>query len=380
MSYMSISKPTRLLYAASTKCPLMRYFSGLDVPDAFIGLWHKDKKIGLFHVLERKRAEKESTLDTILSYEEWAEKARHQAKNQTVRVSDVIKALAGAYRIQSFLIPADFPAQIAFELQALGFSINVAPEPFFPEQLIKSQLECQAIQAANRVVSQAFKAVEHILQSAVIKKNGYLYDGKKQLTSEYVRFRIDQICLEYGAVGASIVAGGAQACDPHCLGYGPLRAHELIIVDIFPRMKTSGYHGDMTRTFLKGQASTAQKKLVQTVKKAQQAAIAAVKPGIPTSSVHQAVVEVYDACGYATDLKAATGFIHSTGHGLGLALHELPQIRPATAATLQVGHVFTVEPGLYYPQLGACRIEDVVVVTSNGAELLSRYPYRWQLP
>jgi Xaa-Pro aminopeptidase len=103
-----------------------------------------------------------------------------------------------------------------------------------------------------------------------------LLDGKP-LTSERVRFAIEVACLEAGGVAAdTIVAGGDQACDPHCRGSGPLRPNELVIIDIFPRITGTGFHGDMTRTYLRGCASEAQSKLVDAVRAAQKAAIGAI--------------------------------------------------------------------------------------------------------
>ncbi|MCD8483338.1 MAG: aminopeptidase P family protein [Verrucomicrobia bacterium] len=145
-----------------------------------------------------------------------------------------------------------------------------------------------------------------------------------------------------------MVAGGDQACDPHCRGSGPLRPNELIIVDIFPRISRTGYHGDMTRTYLKGTPSEAQCRLVEAVFDAQQQVLKQHGPGVNGRSLYQFVVDTFNARGYATETKdgVSTGFFHGLGHGLGLEVHEPPRVSVADA-TLQVGQVVTVEPGLY---------------------------------
>jgi Xaa-Pro aminopeptidase len=153
-----------------------------------------------------------------------------------------------------------------------------------------------------------------------------------------------------------------------------------VIVDIFPRITATGFHGDMTRTYLRGRASDAQSKLVDAVRAAQKAAIDAIRAGVNGRIVHQQCLDVFAARGYETRRtpKGSVGFFHGTGHGLGLDIHEAPRVS-AVDCPLPLGSVVTVEPGLYYPGLGGCRIEDVVQVTSRRPTLLSRHSYEWEL-
>ena len=151
-------------------------------------------------------------------------------------------------------------------------------------------------------------------------------------------------------------------------------------MDIFPRVTATGYYGDMTRTFLRGKASDAQRSLVAAVRAAQLAAIKGIRAGVNGRDVHRRCVEVFDARGFRTEHgpKGSVGFFHGTGHGLGLAVHEAPRMSPSVDCPLRRGTVVTVEPGLYYPGLGGARVEDVVQVTSGAPRLLSRYHYRWE--
>jgi Xaa-Pro aminopeptidase len=146
------------------------------------------------------------------------------------------------------------------------------------------------------------------------------------------------------------------------------------VVDIFPRLIESGYYGDMTRTFLKGQPSETQIKMYDAVKTVQSRAISLMHEGKNAKEIHEDNVKMFTELGYpSTD---STGFFHGTGHGVGLELHENPSIGRRDHR-LQSGEVVTVEPGLYYPEIGGVRIEDVVTVTDNGAELLSNFSYEW---
>lgn len=176
------------------------------------------------------------------------------------------------------------------------------------------------------------------------------------------------------------MAGGDQACDPHCRGSGALKANELIILDIFPRMFKTGYWGDMTRTFLRGQASDEQRRLVQAVADAQKAALKTIKAGVMATVPHEACKTVFAERDYVTELRetGAVGFFHGTGHGLGLAIHEAPRMG-TVKRRLRKGAIVTVEPGLYYPGLGGCRIEDVVQITDAKPRKLSSYHYDWEL-
>jgi len=172
-----------------------------------------------------------------------------------------------------------------------------------------------------------------------------------------------------------IVAGGDQGADPHERGHGPLRAGETIILDIFPRHKQSGYWGDLTRTVIKGKPAAAQRKLYQAVKQAQEGALQQVRAGVTGAEIHDGVCRTFEALGFKTGERNGIhqGFIHSTGHGVGLEIHEAPSISPA-GGPLEAGQVITIEPGLYYPGLGAVRIEDTGVVTETGIQLLASCP------
>lgn len=195
----------------------------------------------------------------------------------------------------------------------------------------------------------------------------------KLLTSERVREIIETSLLNnHCGTFDTIVAGGNQATDPHETGHGPLRADRPIIIDIFPYHREHGYYGDITRTVIKLPPTQEQRKLYRTVLSAQRMALDMVKPGIKGSSIHARVVEFFKASGYRTGVKNGNpeGFFHGTGHGVGLDIHESPSVstRPDV---LRQGHVITIEPGLYYPGLGGVRIEDTVVVTAAGYDMLA---------
>ncbi len=375
------SAPSPLLYADSERDANQLYFTGISVPDAFLAFGVGRKKYGVFNALEYSRAKKESALDVVLSLEEWRERAgKLFPAAEKIGIAEIVAALSRELGLKRFVVPEDFPAKLAFDLFDLGLAIGFADGSFFPERDLKKPAELAAIREGNRCSALGFTAVERILKASTIKGGYVQFEGKK-LTSERLKFAIETACLEAGAVSSNtIVAAGDQACDPHCRGSGLIRANDLLIVDIFPRVTATGYHGDMTRTYLKGRASDAQRKLVATVHAGQKLGLRTIRAGLNGRKVHEAITALFEKEGFKTtrDEHGSRGFFHGTGHGLGLAVHEYPRVS-AVDNILKKGHVVTVEPGLYYPGLGGCRIEDVVVVTATGNELLSKHPYRWEI-
>jgi Xaa-Pro aminopeptidase len=373
-----VSKLPPLLYADSSN-PDQRYFSGVDVPDPFIAFVAGRRRVGVLSALELGRVKKARTFDLVLSLEDWRARAGKRGRSG---VAAIIAELARAHQTRSFRIADDFPASLFLELRTLGLKLELAGGPLFPEREIKSAAEATAIREGNRLCSVGFTVAENILRAARPRGRTLVHDGRP-LTSERLRFAIESAITAEGGQpnGTTIVAGGDQACDPHERGAGPLRPGELIVIDIFPRVAKTGYFGDMTRTYLRGRASDAQRRLVATVRAAQLDALETVRAGLNGHDVHERVLATFAAAGYETKHTKAgsVGFFHGTGHGLGLAIHEAPRMAANGSTPLKLGAVVTVEPGLYYPGLGGCRIEDVVQITARAPRMLSKHPYDWEL-
>ncbi|HAZ00410.1 MAG TPA: peptidase M24 [Opitutae bacterium] len=378
----SKSSTIRLLYAASESSADLLYLAGVFVPDPFLVIIAQKKSYAVVSQLEFGRVAKQSKFDEVMLLETIRQKAADNLQISLAEVGpgELMVYFAQRFAVKKIEVPADFPALYYARLFEAGYRIEVVEGAFFPKRGKKTDAEARAIRQGNAASAAGIRAAEAVLRAATIDGNRILHEGKT-LTSERLRSIIDQACLEKGATAIhTIVAGGRQACDPHEGGHGRLRPHELIIIDVFPRVQKTGYHGDMTRTFLKGKASPAQRALVKAVRNAQAAAMAQVKAGIKGDAVHAAAKKVFDKAGFVTERRKGgfVGFIHSTGHGLGLEVHEAPRVSKG-APKLKAGQVITVEPGLYYPEIGGCRIEDVVRVTKDGCEKLSSLHYRWEI-
>ena len=367
-----------LFYADTRRSSDLLYFGGIEIHDPFIAFQWQKKRWAVVSQLEYGRVLKNSSFRKVLLLEEWQKRARSEFGASGP--AEIIRALARSLFIPGFRIPEDFPAGLAFALREAG--VVVLPEglPFFSQRIVKSANEAALIRRANEVCSAAFSEVESALRRSR-PKDGILHLGGQPLTSERVHEIIARVCFSHGAQpNDPIVAGGDQACDPHCRGSGALRAGTLIIVDIFPRLMPGGYHGDMTRTYLKWRASEPQKALVSAVRSAHAQALANTRAGVDGSTLYRATCEWFEFSGYQTQRRHGIpeGFFHSLGHGLGLDVHEPPRLSVASQV-LRAGHVVTIEPGLYYPGLGGCRIEDVVWVRRSKADLLSSHGYDWEI-
>lgn len=170
-----------------------------------------------------------------------------------------------------------------------------------------------------------------------------------------------------GGAGGALVAFGANCAAPHplCRQVTP-RPGDCILIDAGAPLEM--YQSDMTRTVFFRQVSAEMERVYQTVLAANLAGIAAVRPGRTAAQVDGAARAVIQEAGYGPF------FTHRTGHGIGLHLHEAPSIGPGCDTVLEEGMVFSVEPGIYLPGRGGVRIEDLVLVTARGAEVLNRLP------
>ncbi|RDI70660.1 M24 family metallopeptidase [Halopelagius longus] len=365
-----------LVNAASTDST-QRYVSGFDAPDPFVTLYTPERTSLLVSSLEYGRAKKESRADRVArlveyDYRELA--AEHGSAEATARA---VAAFLDDEGVESVATPDRFPLGPADTLRERGVTVEPETEDVVTEiRATKTDEEVEHVRNAQDANEAAMRAAETLLADADVRDGTLVYEGDS-LTAERVKEEIELTLLRHGcALDETIVACGADAADPHNRGSGPLRADEPVIVDIFPRSKETKYHADMTRTFLKGDASETVREWFELTDEARTAALDAVEPGATGADVHGAVCDVYEEAGHPTlrsDPTTETGFIHSTGHGVGLDVHERPRVS-LDGGELKPGHVITIEPGLYDPEVGGVRIEDIVVVTEDGYENLTSYP------
>ena len=361
-------KTARLIVAASEQDANLLYATGLFAPDAFIYFEVGGRQYVVMCVLEIDRARRQATVDRVLSL------THYQKKFQVRAVGDLLPKLLREFGVGAVEVPANFPIGLAQRLR--GLRVKVIPDPFFPTREIKSSTEQRQLIAALRLAAEGMRAGLNVVRLSRIGQDRYLYWKRQRLTSEHVQGVINATIASLGGNTAhTIVAGGNQGCDPHETGHGPLRAHQPIIFDIFPRDLKTGYWGDITRTVVRGRASERVRTMFALVEQAQEVAFTQLRAGVDGQTVHGAIRGLFDRAGYKTGRRHGRmqGYFHGTGHGVGLEIHEAPRVAPVEAI-LRAGNVVTVEPGLYYPGIGGIRLEDMVVITDRGNRNLTRFP------
>ncbi len=357
----------------------MYYATGFSASDAYAYVQTKEAaEVLLVSDMERGRAEKESRVSRVRSLQEYDYRGKAKERGDSaLAYCDCLSQLLQELGARKVSIPRDFPYHIAQVLKEDGFSFEAIKSPFHQLRAVKSNEEVEKIKKTQDACNLAMKAaVEMINKSEIV--NGHLNYRGFDLTAEQVRATIDHTLLEHGCEAeGTIVACGKDSANPHWEGSGVLHADEPIVIDIFPRGKQSKYFADMTRTVLKGEASEKLIDMYNAVLEAQEAAIAMIKPGIRCGDIHKKVCDIFEEKGYATYKSGSTvGFIHSTGHGVGLEIHEAPSVGENEVVLTQ-GNIITIEPGLYYPDIGGIRLEDLILVTADGYKNLTEMEKRF---
>jgi len=360
-----------VMLGTSAGIPDLLYATGFDAPDPVAAVrWPDGRVLLLVGGMEFGRARRQSRGCEVGSAESLGLGAAAR------RTSSALLAEALAARgVGTVCADGAFPFRAVVALERRGIRVHLVEQgPFGGARVVKSPEELRRIRRAQSAARAAERAVGAAIRGAEVGRGGVLLHEGRVLTSERARELVRGVLLARGAMDfeGTIVAGGRQAADPHEAGHGPLRTGEWIVCDIFPRDLRTGYWGDMTRTFLHGRPTREQRRLYDAVAAAQRLALSRVRPGALGSDIHAAVVSFFRDAGWESGTRPdgrAYGFFHGTGHGVGLEIHEEPRLSPSGGA-LRPGMVVTVEPGLYYPELGGVRIEDTVVVTPSGCEIL----------
>ncbi len=350
-----------LLLASGEKSPDMRYAAGFSTPDDFVLFQTEGVNYAVMSDLEYNRA-KASAGDhcRVLSENDFGGPDRMA----------VFRNIQDRFGVDGFLVPKDFPLYWADQLRAAGISVAVKEDAFFPQREFKTAAEAAMIQASECGAIKGFMRAREVLGEATVAADKKLLFHGEILTSEILRAEIDSAMLRAGMLPTgTICAGGPQSAQPHNVGSGALYANAPIVIDIFPRSQTTGYWGDMTRTLVKGKAPEIVKKAHFAVCEAKKRGISLLAIGADPAEIHLAANAVLEKYGFYTGCNDAGnfGFFHSLGHGVGLDIHETPRLSPGNRKKLVGGEVVTVEPGVYYPEWGGVRQEDLLYLDISGA-------------
>ncbi len=358
----------RLLIGSGENCADIRYASGVSTPDDFICFVYENEINAIFSPLEIDRAKSCAKPGVrVFSEKDFSGPRR----------IDILCAISEKCQCKTFAVPENFPFGVAEAMRNANLEVILHPGEFFPEREYKTPEEVRHITAAQRAAEAGFARAVEVLKETDICKDTLFWKGEI-LTSEILRAEIDSAILHCNMLPTgTICAGGSQAAQPHNSGSGALKANAPIVMDIFPRSPETGYWGDLTRTVVRGKASDVVKRAYEAVFEAREYAKSILRPGIAGATVHcaaEAILEKHRFFSGVND-SGQFGFFHGLGHGAGLEIHEAPRLSPRSAKKLSGGEVVTVEPGLYYPEWGGIRLEDLMYITPDGsAECITKAP------
>jgi Xaa-Pro aminopeptidase len=373
--------PDVLIYGDTMRSPELRHEVPVPIADAFLYAEKGDRRIAILHSLEIPRVRADAPNLEIVPLEDLGS---DELFTQGLQGWEVMLELAvRACRklgIERASIPESFPVGHADHLRANGIELAVERDLFDNRRRSKNETELRGIRNAQKACETALDASRELLRRAQSNGVGLEVDGRP-LTCERLKRVIEDVFADHEVEGSEmIVAHGPQTAVGHDMGSGQIAANEPIVFDLFPKDKATGCYADMTRTYVVGEPSDEVKEWYRLVKDALETSTAGVKPGVNGRKLYEEVCDIFHEAGYKTQLHKEPGevledgFFHGLGHGVGLEVHELPSLG-RIGHDLIPGDVVTVEPGLYRSGYGGLRLEDLVLVTKDGHEVLTDYPY-----
>jgi Xaa-Pro aminopeptidase len=371
-----------LIYADTERSATLRHEIPLAIGDPFLYIEAGGRRVVLTNVLERDRIARvapdaELVLGTDLGADDLiaAGLPRHEIE------LELAARLCRRLDLRTASVPPELPVVLADRLRADGVELRPDHELFEARRRAKNAAEIAGIRRAQVAAEAGMAACAALLREARAEGGELRRDGAPLLAEE-VRAAIRDACAAHGAVAPpdTLVARSDLFPGGHDPGVGPLAPDVPITVDLWPRDEESGCHADMTRTFVVGEPSAEVVAMHELSMDALRRSVAAVRPGVTGLALFDIACDVFEAAGHPTSRTKAPGealtegFYFSLGHGVGLEVHEAPGLGRTGTEPLVAGDVIAVEPGTSRGPESA-RVEDLVLVTEDGAETLTDYPY-----
>jgi Xaa-Pro aminopeptidase len=372
-----------LIHADSVTDADMFVATGVAAGDPFTYLEENGRRIIVTNVLEVDMVRRDSTATDVWLTDEFnlRELVREGMPGDQATMEGVRRAVERA-GLSEVRVPPRFPLAVADYLREKGVTVTPDRDAFELRRRAKTPRQLEGMRAAQRATEAAFAASRELLGGSSPGPDGVLQNGGEPVTCERIRALIVETLREHGCEGEPpLVGAGPNGAMAHDLGYGPVHASEPIIIDIFPRHSESRYCADMTRTFCFGEPPELLVKMHDVILEALLRSTEAIRPGVSGRAVWEVSCDVIEAGGFRTVRGVGPGetltedFFHGLGHGVGVEVHEAPNLGLSGAAELRPGDVVTVEPGVYRRDFGGVRLEDLVHVTEDGHEVLTDFPY-----
>jgi len=347
----------------------IRYFTQInddvDISDKFYIIKNENEKIALIGGVDKRKLNKHGNLSKIITFGKFSDSdIRGNIEEETKVLNEFLKQ----YKEQKIITGPKFPSYIFNELEKNYNIKSLRENPIAKERKIKKDYEIENLREIQKITENGMKHIKNILDESSVNNEDILEWQNNILTSEILRKEVEKFFNEYNASMEIkyIIATGKNSADPHERGNGPIKANVPILIDLFPK-SNSGYYGDMSRTFIKGEPSQEFKNMSNAINDALNSALNIIQDGITANEIHNKVCEVLENHGYDTGVNKDNGFTHSTGHSIGLEIHETPRIS-GESKEIKENMILTIEPGLYYDSIGGLRIEDMIRVKKDGFE------------
>jgi Xaa-Pro aminopeptidase len=370
-----------LIYADSFRSADLRHAVPLGVPDPFLYAEENGSRHVFVSSMEAARVRELGLFDVHVPEELGSDELMASGIDRRELDAQLALRAVGSLGLERASVPADFPVWLADRLRADGIELDVDQELFDDRRRAKTEAQLAGMRKAQRAAEAAMDTCRELLRRAEIRGGELLLDGE-QLTVERVKADMSVVFAAHDTTADEyIVAPGAQGAVGHDMGSGPIRPNTPLVVDIFPRDNASAVYTDMTRTFVVGDVPEDVREWHRLCKEALDAAVADIRAGVEARSVFDHTCDIFEAAGEPTQRTKkpgealADGFFHGLGHGVGLEVHEEPSMGRLANRTLVAGDVVTVEPGLYRAGYGGVRLEDIVLVTDDGADVITDYSY-----
>jgi Xaa-Pro aminopeptidase len=373
--------PDVLIYADTVRSPAMRHEVPILVPDPFLYVERNGSRHTVSTSFEVGRIAAIPGGPQAHASEEFGfdELIAQGLPREDVDLGVVVNACK-ALGVEKAVAPPDFPIAVGERLWQAGIQVTSDRDTFASRRRVKSEAELEGMRRAQRAAEAGMDAARELLRAAKPNGSGLVVDGQA-LTAERLKQAIHQAFVAHGVIAEDfIVAPGAQGAVGHDLGSGPIAAGQSIVIDLWPKDPDTACYADMTRTYVVGDPPEELVEYHRLVKEALDRSLEATRAGIPAMQPFRVVCDLFQEAGYPTQLSKKPGevldhgFFHGLGHGVGLEVHEPPWLGRAPG-DLVAGDVVTLEPGLYRQGFGGVRLEDLVLVTEDGAENLTEYPY-----
>jgi Xaa-Pro aminopeptidase len=377
-----VAVPSVLIYADTIRSPELRHEVPAEIMDPFLYAEVDGRRYAVVSQLETQTVNERAPDVEVMGPEQlgWDELVeRHPSWDEAAQ--ELVVRACRRMGITEAVAPSTFPLELADRLRAAGIELTADRELFEARRRAKNPDELAGIARAQRAAEAAMEAAAAMLRSAEPADGVLNLDGEP-LTSERLKDAMaDAMSSHPVACEEPIVAPGPQATLGHERGSGPIAPGEALVIDIWPQDRKSACFADMTRTFVVGEPPAEIREWHALCREALDRAVAAIRPGTSGRELFELVCNLFGEHSLPTQLSKPAGetlregFNHSLGHGVGLEVHEEPSLGRTRGHELVVGDVLAVEPGLYRPDIGGVRLEDLVLVTETGAETLTRYAY-----